>query len=333
MPERPAREAEYWERLDGQRVKCLLCPWYCRLRVGQAGICSCRQNVDGELRAVSYGQVVSLAVDPIEKKPLYHFHPGEQILSTAPNGCNFKCPYCQNADISQSRVGTQYVSPEDLVTIAERHDSFGVCYTYTEPLIWYEYLLDAGELVHAGGLANVLVTNGMINEEPLKRLLPLIDAMNIDLKAMDKDFYKRIAKGDLETVLNTIRMSKECCHIEITNLVIPTLNDSDEQISALVDWVADLGVDTPLHLSRYFPHYKMTIAATPVETLLRAYEMARKKLRYVYLGNVALQSGSDTLCHNCGNSLVSRSGYHTRVIGIEDRKCSKCGIDVDFVLN
>ena len=333
MGERPLREAEYWEPLDGKRVRCLLCPWHCRLRVGQAGVCGCRRNVEGELWADSYGQVVSLAMDPIEKKPLYHYRPGEQVLSTAPNGCNFKCPYCQNADISQGKVQTQFVSPKDLVELAERHDSFGICYTYTEPLIWYEYLLDAGELAHARGLANVLVSNGMINEEPLRRLLPLIDAMNIDLKAMDEDFYKKIAKGDLKTVLNTIHISKESCHVEITNLVIPTLNDSDEQISALVDWVADLGVDTPLHFSRYFPHYKMTIEATPVETLLRAYETAKKRLRYVYLGNVALQNGSDTLCHNCGNSLVSRSGYRTSVVGITNRKCTKCGIDVDFVFD
>jgi pyruvate formate lyase activating enzyme len=333
MAERPERAAEYWEPLDGQRVRCLLCPWYCRLRVGQTGICNCRKNIGGELRATSYGQVVSLAMDPIEKKPLYHFRPGEQILSTAPNGCNFKCPYCQNSEISQGTVPTQYVAPQDLVALAEQHNSFGVCYTYTEPLIWFEYLVDAGTLVHEKGLANILVTNGMINEAPLKKLLPLIDAMNIDLKAMDGEFYKRIAKGNLKTVLNTIRLSKQSCHIELTNLLIPTLNDSDDQIAALVDWVAELGVDIPLHFSRYFPHHRMKIRATPVDTLLRAYEIGKAKLRYVYLGNVALREGSDTRCYNCGNSLVSRSGYHTEIVGVKNQRCSKCGIDVDFVFN
>jgi pyruvate formate lyase activating enzyme len=331
--DQPERAAEYWERLDGGRVRCLLCPWHCRLRVGQTGICNCRKNVDGELRAMSYGRVVSVAIDPIEKKPLYHFHPGRQILSTAPNGCNFRCPFCQNADISQKIVPTQYVSPKDLVTLAEQHHSFGVCYTYTEPLVWFEYLLDAGRLVHDKGLANVLVTNGMINEKPLRELLPLVDAMNIDLKAMDEDFYKRTVKGDLKTVLNTIRLSRESCHIELTNLLIPTLNDSEDKITALVDWVAELGVDIPLHFSRYFPHYKMSIEATPTETLLRAYTIAKERLRYVYLGNVSLTAGSDTLCYNCGNKLVSRSGYYTKILGIEDHRCSKCGIDVDFVFD
>ena len=333
MAEQPERAAEYWERLDGGRVRCLLCPWYCRLREGQAGICNCRRNIDGELRATSYGEIVSLAVDPIEKKPLYHFHPGKQILSTAPNGCNLKCPYCQNYEISQTTVGTQYVSPQDLVSIAERHESFGVCYTYTEPLVWFEYLMDAGTLVKDRGLANALVTNGMINEEPLRRLLPLVDAMNIDLKAMDERFYKRVVKGDLKTVLNTIRLSRRSCHVELTNLLIPTLNDSDDQISALVDWVAGIGVDIPLHFSRYFPHYRTNIKATPVETLLRAYEIGKSRLRYVYLGNVALEEGSNTHCYNCGNLLVSRSGYFTKIVGIVNTKCGKCGTDVDFVLD
>lgn len=333
MAGRPTRAAEYWERLKGDRVKCLLCPWHCRLKVGQAGICNCRRNVDGELEATGYGEVVSIAMDPIEKKPLYHYHPGEQILSTAPNCCNFRCPYCQNADISQGTVPTRYVSPRDLVTLAERQGSFGICYTYTEPLVWYEYLLDVGELAQSRGLSNVLVTNGMINEEPLRKLLPLIGAMNIDLKAMDEGFYRRIAKGNLKTVLNTIRIAREHCHVEITNLLIPTLNDGDEQITALVDWVAALGADTPLHLSRYFPHHKMRLEPTPMETLLRAYEIAKTRLRYVYLGNVPLRNGSDTLCYQCGNTLVSRSGYYTEILGMRDGKCSRCGTDADFVFD
>jgi pyruvate formate lyase activating enzyme len=332
MPEKPLREAEYWEHLEGQRVKCLLCPWFCKLQPGQAGVCMGRKNEDGKLIAVNYGQCTSMAMDPIEKKPLYHFFPGNQILSTAPNGCNLKCPFCQNAEISQGPVSTEYVAPRDLVDMALSHNSFGVCYTYSEPLIWYEYVLDTGTLARERGLKNVLVTNGMINEEPLRKVLPLIDAMNIDLKAMDGKFYKTIVKGNLDTVLNTIKISKSSCHVEITNLVIPTLNDADEQIEALVDWVADLGVDTPLHFSRYFPHYKLTLDPTPVSTLVRAYEIAKKKLRYVYLGNVNLEHTSDTPCYNCGNMLVSRVGYHTKVTGIKNKKCTKCGVDVDFVL-
>jgi pyruvate formate lyase activating enzyme len=330
--EEPARKAEYWEKLGQDRVRCLLCPWFCKLRPGQWGICSCRKNIGGELRPVAYGRVVSVAMDPVEKKPLYHFHPGRQILSTAPNGCNFRCPYCQNADISQGRVPTRYVSPEEMVSLAESQGSIAVCYTYTEPLVWYEYLLDTGELAHKRGLKNVLVTNGMINQEPLKRLLPLVDAMNIDLKAMDEEFYKKVVKGDLASVLKTIETAKKSCHIEITNLLIPTLNDAEEQIARLVDWIAELGIDTPLHFSRYFPHYRITIEPTPIRTLLQAYETARQKLRYVYLGNVGLKDGSDTHCYNCGNLLVSRTGYSTSIVGIREKKCSNCGVDVDFVL-
>ncbi len=333
MKEKPTRKAEYWERIDDTRVKCLLCPWYCKLKVDQTGICNCRKNVDGELLPICYGECTSLAMDPIEKKPLYHFFPGSQILSTAPNGCNLKCPFCQNADISQGTVPTKFVSPEELVSLAESQQSYGICYTYTEPLIWYEYLVDTGSLAHKKGLKNVLVTNGMINEDPLKDLLPIIDAMNIDLKSMDEDFYKRIVKGDLKSVLNTIKMSKESCHVEITNLIIPTLNDKDEQINTLVDWVAGLGVETPIHFSRYFPHYKLRLEPTPVSTLLRAYEIAKKKLRYVYLGNVSIKDGSNTFCYNCGNMLVARAGYYTKVTGIKDAKCNNCGVNVDFVLN
>lgn len=333
MKEKPLRKAEYWERIGDTRVKCLLCPWYCRLSVNQMGICNCRKNVNGELRPICYGECTSLAMDPIEKKPLYHFFPGSQILSTAPNGCNLKCPFCQNADISQGTVPTTFVSPEELVSLAVSQRSFGICYTYSEPLVWFEFLLDTGSLAHKKGLKNVLVTNGMINEDPLKDLLPIIDAMNIDLKSMDEDFYKKIVKGDLKTVLNTIKLAKKSCHVEITNLIIPTLNDKDEQIGALVDWVADLGVETPIHFSRYFPHYKMRLQPTPIPTLQRAYEIGKNKLRYVYLGNVSIDDGSNTFCYNCGNMLIARTGYYTKVTGIKEAKCDNCKVDVDFILN
>ena len=267
-------------------VKCLLCPHSCIIAPGKTGICRARKNIDGVLYAINYGECVSLCMDPIEKKPLYHFYPGSQILSTAPNSCNLVCPFCQNAEISQSNAPTQYISPEKLVDMAVSKNSVGIAYTYTEPFTWYEYLLDTAKLAHKQGLKNVIVTNGMINEKPLVELLPYIDAANIDLKSMDDGFYKNILHGELETVLNTIRITKKYWHIEITNLIVPNYNDSIELLTQLVDFVASIGIDTPLHFSRYFPHYKLTIPPTPIETLHLAYRIAKEKLQYVYLGNV-----------------------------------------------
>jgi len=327
------KEAKYYEKRENGSVKCLLCPHYCIIRNGKAGICRARKNDHGTLYAINYGECVSLAIDPIEKKPLYHFHPGEPILSTAPNTCNFLCPYCQNASISQLEAPTEYISPGDLVNIAIRKGSFAIAYTYTEPLTWYEYLLETGKLAHQNGLKNVLVTNAMINEEPLCELLPLIDAANIDLKAIREDFYKKVVKGDLSTVLNTIRITKENgVHVEITNLIIPGYNDSRSNIKELVKFVASLGDTTPLHFSRYFPHYKFREPPTPVETLKMAWETGKKYLKYVYLGNVMLEEGRDTYCPNCGNLIVERAYFHARKVGIEEGKCKKCGSKVDFIL-
>lgn len=229
-------------------------------------------------------------------------------------------------------VSTKYFSPEELTGLAQEGGSIGISYTYTEPLIWFEYLLDTGKLVHERGLKNVLVTNGMINEEPLRELLPLIDALNIDLKSMEESFYRRISGGHLREILKAIAISKKHCHVEITNLIIPGLNDSPEQLDHLIDWVAQLGPDTPLHFSRYFPHYKMTAPPTPVATLKQARERAREKLRYVYLGNVSLEGSSDTVCYNCGNLLITRQGYSTSISGITDRKCSRCGVTAEVVM-
>ncbi len=326
------KEALYYEKLEDGRVRCLLCPHFCLLGEGKVGLCQGRKNDGGILYAVNYGETTSLAVDPIEKKPLYHFYPGSQILSVAPNGCNLSCPYCQNAEISQGKVSTQYIPPERLVKLAQQYNSVGIAYTYSEPLIWYEYLLDSGKLVHEAGLKNVLVTNGLINEGPLDELLPFVDAMNIDLKSMREDFYRKIVRGDLQTVLKTISMSKKRAHVELTNLVIPTLNDSQEELGELIDWVARLGVDTPLHFSRYFPYHDFTVEPTPVETLKNAWRMAKERLRYVYVGNVWIEGASDTSCYNCGNLLIQRSYYSARTTGIEDGKCSNCGVEAEVVM-
>ena len=334
--------AKYWkpdEKVAG-RVVCLLCPHECVIAEGKHGLCLGRRNIGGELVATSYGEVVSIGVDPIEKKPLYHFLPGSEILSVATYGCNLRCPFCQNSEISQQVVASRHVEPDELLALAKRHGTPSVAYTYNEPLIWFEYLIDAGKLMQGAGIRNVLVTNGMLNPEPLAELLPLVSAMNIDLKSVRPEFYRDYVKGDLETVLGTIRAARKACHVELTNLLIPGRNDSEREIRELVDFVASLGRETVLHFSRYFPRHRATEPSTPAETLARATAIAREKLDYVYLGNVGFGDspragtvpGRDTFCPKCRNRLVERSGYAGRVVGIAEGKCAQCGRKADFVL-
>ncbi len=326
------KKALFWEKKDDGRIQCLLCPVGCLIADGKIGVCMGRKNEQGVLYAINYGRLVSLAIDPIEKKPLYHFHPGANIFSTGPNGCNMNCQNCQNWSISQEECPTDFVSPEDLVKVAAGQNSVGIAYTYTEPLIWYEYVKDTARIAREKNLANVLVTNGYIHEQPLLELLPYIDAMNVDLKSMDEDFYKTNCKAKLPFVLKAIELSyKHGTHIEITNLIIPGLNDSDEQIQALVDFVASLSDRIPLHFSRYFPAYKMNIPATPLQTLQKAFLLAKRKLKYVYVGNAHIPNTSNTYCPNCNNLLIQRDGYSTSIKGIKDKKCDKCGASADVV--
>ncbi|KPJ68629.1 radical SAM protein [candidate division WOR-1 bacterium DG_54_3] len=333
MSEVVAKKALFWEKREDGKIKCGLCPVGCVIAEGKVGVCMARQNKDGVLYAINYGNAVSIAIDPIEKKPLYHFHPGTTILSTGPNGCNLKCGHCQNWTISQVKSPTEYVSPENMVELALRYKLVGIAYTYTEPLIWYEYIADTAKIAKEKGLKNVLVTNGYICEKPLIDLFPVIDAMNVDVKSMEEDFYRKICKGKVEPVLRTVELAvKDGRHVEITNLVMPTLNDSEEQIQELVDWVAGLGDRIPVHFSRYFPHYKTNLPPTPVSTLKKAYDLAKKKLKHVYVGNAYIEGTSDTYCPSCSNVLVSREGYHTTIAGIKDHRCSSCGAEVDFTL-
>ena len=327
------KEALFWEKREDGKIHCVLCPVSCIVAEGKVGVCLGRKNQNGILYATNYGKAVSIAVDPIEKKPLYHFYPGTEILSTGPNGCNLKCGHCQNWYISQVESPTEYVPPEKLIELALKYNSIGIAYTYTEPFIWYEYIKDTARLAQQKNLKNVLVTNGYINEPPLLELLPLIDAMNIDVKSMENDFYRNICKGKVEPVLKATELSvKKGVHVEITNLLMPTLNDSDEQIKILVDWLAGIDDKIPLHFSRYFPHYKIDLPPTPVATLERAFKIAREKLKYVYVGNAYIEKTTDTLCPQCLNVLIKRDGYFTRIVGIKDKKCSSCGRGVDLVL-
>ncbi|UCE17398.1 MAG: AmmeMemoRadiSam system radical SAM enzyme [Gemmatimonadota bacterium] len=325
------KEALFYKRRDDGKIDCLLCPRGCRLAEGEVGACLGRKHENGILYADNYARTVSMAVDPIEKKPLYHFYPGKQILSIAPNGCNFACSYCQNWEISQTVVPTRELSPHQAVEAARRVRSVGIAYTYTEPLVWYEYLLDTGTLIHKAGMVNVLVTNGYINEEPLLKLLPIIDALNIDVKSQADSFYRSHCKGRLEPVLRTARIAKRSgCHVEVTNLLIPGLNDADEDIESMVEWVSDLGVDTPLHFSRYFPHYKCDLPPTSAETLQKAYAKAKERLRYVYIGNISVDGASNTYCFNCGSLLISRQGYTVHAAHLKMDRCAVCGAHADF---
>ncbi|HHN46389.1 MAG TPA: AmmeMemoRadiSam system radical SAM enzyme, partial [Planctomycetes bacterium] len=291
----------------------------------------------GRLAAESYGRVTSLALDPVEKKPLYHFFPGRRILSVGTYGCNLQCRFCQNSEISQQSppdVGYDELPPETLVRLAADKRSIGIAYTYNEPLIWYEYVLDASRLAHAEGLANVLVTNGYVNPEPLAELLPYIDAMNVDIKSFREEFYRDISGGRLAPVLDTVKASvKAGVLVETTTLIIPGHNDSDEELGELAAWIAaEAGEDTPAHLSAYYQRYRFSAPPTPVETLARAYGIFRKRLKHVYIGNVAMEEGAHTRCRECGALLIQRMGYSTRKVDVgEGGSCGRCGADNKIV--
>lgn len=327
------KEAKYYKKLDGEKVQCLLCPKECIIKEGKRGFCRARENREGKLYSRIFAQATSVAMDPIEKKPLYHFYPGTMILSLGTNGCNFACPYCQNWEISQTEVATRTITSEEAVATAKGRGSIGIAYTYSEPLIWYEYVLETAKLAHERGLKNVLVTNGFISEEPFQELLPYIDAINIDVKAMKDSFYKEMCKAELEPVLRTAEIAKKKVLVEITNLVIPTLNDREDDFNLLINWVANsLGADTPLHFSRYSPHYKMKIEPTPISTLEKAVNIAREKLRYVYLGNVGGEEANSTRCYNCGKTVILRTGYGVAAVELEDGKCKYCKAKINVVM-
>jgi len=273
------------------KVQCELCFHRCELEEGQTGFCRARGNRGGTVVALNYGKLTSLALDPIEKKPLRHFHPGSWILSAGSFGCNMRCPFCQNYQIAMARegdIGTVSVTPERLAEKAEElvpDGNIGVAYTYNECLVGYEYIRDTGALVHQRGMVNVLVTNGIIEERPWLELLPLIDAVNIDLKGFTSDWYRRL-EGDLETVKRSIVLAAERCHLEVTTLLIPWENDSVEEIRALSRWLAGISPDIPLHLTRFFPRYKMkNLPPTALRSVYDLAEVARESLNYVYTGN------------------------------------------------
>ncbi len=316
-------------------VQCELCPKGCVIKPGQSGECRIRVNVDGRLVAATYGFPCSIHIDPIEKKPLYHFLPGTGILSIATVGCNLHCKNCQNWEISQENpenVQAQELGPQALARLAGENACRSVAYTYTEPCAYYEYALDCSASIHKAGLKNVLVTAGYSNPEPWKTLCRHTDAANIDIKAMSDRFYREVCSGTLAPVLESCVTAREMgVLIEITNLVIPTLNDSDDDLRALCRWmVENLGREVPLHFSRFSPYYQMrSLPPTPAETLERARAIAKAEGLYdVYIGNLSTPDGANTFCHSCARLLVERRGFEVVQNAVVDGRCPGCQTEV-----
>jgi pyruvate formate lyase activating enzyme len=334
------KEAEFWRFENDAVIRCTLCPHECLLADGKAGICRVRVHNKGKLYSTVYGNPAALHIDPIEKKPLYHFYPGHRILSIGTKGCNLRCRFCQNFSISQSgqehSLPGNYLSPENLANHAATFEgNLGVAFTYNEPTVFYEYMLETAREIKARGLKNVAVSNGYINQGPLEKFLPLADAFNIDMKAFSDEFYRKLTGGTLAPVLETLKsIANSGKHLEITFLVIPGLNDSDREFEMMTDWIAsELGTSVPLHLSRYFPSFRLALSPTPLATLYRFAEMAARKLHFVYTGNVGTADYSATNCPSCKTTLIIRNGYQTIITGLTDEgKCRHCNVPVSVIL-
>ncbi|MCM8797244.1 MAG: AmmeMemoRadiSam system radical SAM enzyme [Candidatus Omnitrophica bacterium] len=332
------KEGLYYDKLEDKIVQCHICPRNCVIPEGKRGFCGVRENRGGLLYAFSYGKLVAVHIDPIEKKPLFHFLPGSSAFSIATAGCNLRCKFCQNWEISQRKpdeVDYSYLEPQDLIKKVKESGSYIIAYTYTEPTIFYEYMLDVARLAKKEGIRNIMHSCGYINEEPLRELAKYLDAANIDLKGFSEDYYVKISEASLGSVLKSLKILKEeGVAVEITNLVLPGYNDDPQMIARMCLWIKDnLGPDTPLHFSRFFPMYKLlSLNPTPVDTL----EMARKialdcGLKYVYIGNVAGNPGENTYCPRCKKIVIRRSGYTVLEVNLEDGRCKFCGEKIEGV--
>ncbi|WP_408955536.1 AmmeMemoRadiSam system radical SAM enzyme [Natroniella sp. ANB-PHB2] len=325
------KEALYYKQ-EGDLIRCQLCPHVCLLAEGEQGECQVREVKEGKVRTINYQRVSAVAMDPIEKKPLFHFQPGSRILSLGTVGCNLKCKFCQNYRIAhEPRTETEQLSSQQAVELALNKDSIGLAYTYSEPLVWYEYVLKTAKLAHKEGLKNVLITNGMINPQPLQELLPYIDAINLDFKSFTDDFYQEICGGKLTPVKRTVELIYQTTLLEITTLLIPGLNDSEEEIKQLVDWIAGFDCQIPLHLARYFPRYQLDKEPTSIEKLLEAKSVAEKYLDYVYLGNISDNQHRITYCPDCKYPVIKRN-YNQVQIDLVKQRCPECGTKIKVSL-
>ncbi|MCX9014544.1 MAG: AmmeMemoRadiSam system radical SAM enzyme [Candidatus Methanoperedens sp.] len=332
------KEAVLYDPIGGNRVKCNVCAHRCTIPDGKAGVCRTRKNNGGKLYTLIYNTVSSEAVDPVEKKPLYHFLPGTLSYSLGTVGCNFRCLHCQNWNISQVTIDKAYtmeITPEEAVRRAVAAGCRSIAWTYNEPAIWHEYTYDSAVLAKKSGLKTVYVTNGYITPEALRRIAPYLDAFRVDIKSFSDDFYKKVCGARLAPVLESTKLAKELgVHIETITLLIPEMNDSPEEITQLVGWVRDkLGENTPMHFTRFHPMYKMSdLYATPLDTLEMAYDIAKKEgMRFVYLGNVGGHEYENTYCPRCNALLIDRAGFSVGKVRIEDGKCPECGEDIPVV--
>jgi pyruvate formate lyase activating enzyme len=334
------KEASWYAVLEKDEVRCELCPRFCLLRPGERGYCKVRLNAGGTLFSLVYGRITAVHIDPIEKKPLFHFLPGSKALSIATAGCDLACVFCQNWTISQAypeEAQFQELSPQDVVELAESSGCESIAYTYNEPTVFYEYMLDCAKLAREHGIRNVWVTAAYINPEPLRELARYLDAANVDIKGIREDYYRKYCDGSVEPVLNAIQILREAgVHVEITNLVVPGGNDEERDIRDLAEWVrTEMGATAVLHFSRYFPSYRMEQPGpTPESTLLAARRIAREKgLGYVYIGNLPGGGYEDTVCPGCGRPLVKRTGFQVdwSSYGIVDGACRFCGAKVSGV--
>ena len=333
-------EAYLYESSENGSVKCMLCSHRCTIKRGRRGICGVRENRDGVLETLVYGKLIARHVDPIEKKPIFHLLPGSLSYSVATVGCNFKCRFCQNADIAQMPadrgvVAGDDVSPETVVHEAEKNGCKSIAYTYTEPTVFFEFVHDTAKIARDRGIKNVLVTNGYMSREALEMIRPYLDAANVDLKAFNDDFYKNLCGAKRTHVLSTLkRMKSAGVLVEVTTLVVPGLNDDPGELESLARFlVDDLGPETPWHISRFHPTYKLTDRPpTPVKTLKTAREIGLKAgLRYVYTGNVPGEASENTFCYGCGELLVERWGFSIRKYRITDGCCPECGAAIDGI--
>lgn len=333
------KETILYEKLNDKKVKCGVCPWRCVLKPGKLGNCGTRENVNGELYSLTYGAISSLAIDPMEKKPMYHFYPGNPILSISSVGCNFHCKHCQNWTISQvkaTEARLREMSPEDVINYAKKKNCKHIAYTYNEPLIWLEYILDVAKLARENGITNVLVTNGYITHEAFELIKPYIDGANVDVKAFTDNFYQEIVGvPSIKPVLDTVKnMHQAGILVEITNLIIPTKNDDMEEIQELCEWVKnDLGDDVPLHFSRFHPMFQLSdVPSTPKKTLEKAYEVAKRVgLKHIYLGNIFIPKTGNTYCPNCNTLIIERQGYSISCKNLSSKNtCKKCGYKLNI---
>lgn len=313
------------------RIQCLLCPHFCKIAEDSTGICGVRKNTGYKVELETYGVLSGCSVDPVEKKPLYHFFPGSDILSVGSYGCNLRCDFCQNFQISQNIPTNLYfkTTPENIVRDSlQVENNAGVAFTYNEPVIWFEFMQDTAILAKNEGLFTVMVSNGYVNSDPLSEIIQFIDAFNIDLKAFNNDFYKRYTGADIEPVKSCLKqIALSGRHLEITTLIIPGLNDSEKEMSLQTEWIAgELGKDVPFHISRYFPSFKRDDPPTSIETMNSLFEIALKNLNFVYIGNSISETGQNTVCPSCSTIVTTRRGYKTHFQNLDkEGNCSVCG--------